>query len=72
MSDNRVPDKAWLVVVLSTLDPDHLIFKKDYMADQKQEKRENKTVNNSDGFFDNLPTLRKTKDTASHSKVKEF
>ena len=29
-TENKVPDKDWLLSVLATLKPDHVFFKKDY------------------------------------------
>jgi hypothetical protein len=48
IQDNRIPNKSWLINVLSTLAPDHLIFKKDYLPPVKPVKKEDKVVDNND------------------------
>ena len=56
-TSKRCPNKTWLIYVLSTLKPDHLIFRKDYLPPprkMKMSRLENK-LDNSDGFFTGLP-----------------
>ena len=53
MDAKHVPDKAWLLVVLSVLEPNHRFFKKDYMPEK--EVHEEVKLDNADGFFDDLP-----------------
>jgi hypothetical protein len=36
MVDGRQPDKGWLIVLISTLNPDDEIFKKDYLPPPKK------------------------------------
>ena len=46
------PDKLWLLQVLSTLNPNHPFFAKDYMPPPKREKKNAPLkMDNSDGFF---------------------
>ena len=50
-----VPDKLWCLHVLSTLNPNHLFFAKDYMPPPRREnKRERNVLDNFDGLFDGL------------------
>ena len=56
MESKRLPDKTYLLTVLSTLNPKHFIFHKDYMPPPKEKKEARKkfSLANSDGFFDNM------------------
>ena len=49
------PNKGWLLKVLSTLDPTHYFFAKNYMPPPRPRKREAKKLGNEDGFFSGLP-----------------
>ena len=57
------PSKVWLLQVLATIDPDHLLFTKEYRKPTKQQQVQvqETMVNNSDGFFSGLPILGKRK-----------
>ena len=55
-----LPDKAWCMVCLSTLNPDHAFFSKGYLANKQltQTQKEEKLVDlidNSDNFYTGLP-----------------
>lgn len=71
-SDNRVPDKAWLITMLGYLDPEHEFFKKDYLPPVRKPLQEEMVVDNSDGFYSGLPSLYKKKDLKARSKLKEY
>ena len=45
-SDNKVPDRNWLISVLAIFAPTHLIFKKDYLPPVPDTKKEEKVVDN--------------------------
>ena len=59
----KLPDRRWLVTAIGTLQPNHLIFHKDYKPEVKQKLAcESLMVDNSDGFFTGLPIdYRKSK-----------
>lgn len=75
-NEGHIPNKEWLLVVLSTLEPDHLFFKKDYLPPAKNEAlsraKESKVVNNADSFFTSLPSLHKKKDLKGRSGIREY
>ena len=52
ISMKRMPDKHWALQVLHSFKPDHKFFKKDYLPKKMVDKI---MIDNSDGFFDNLP-----------------
>lgn len=57
----KQPAVDWLLLVLGTLDPDHKIFAKNYVApikDRERQKDHGIFVNNFDGFFSGLPSLK--------------
>ena len=58
-----MPDKQWILDVISTLNPNHAIFQKGYVP-EKTEEAETRTVyvRNDDGLYDGLPELYKAKD----------
>ena len=58
-TENKVPDKDWLLSVLATFKPDHVFFSKDYLPPQRIIKREEMVIDNSDNFFSGLPKLSK-------------
>ena len=60
MDSKRLPDKTYLLTVLSTLNPKHFIFHKDYMPPprEKKETRKKFSLANSDGFFDNMSQVQ--------------
>ena len=68
MLDGRDPDKAWLLAVIATLNPEDEIFKKDYLPPAKKSLvEEQKTINVQDGFFEGLPDSKsKVKRKALH------
>ena len=53
----KKPRVAWLELLLSTVDPEHPVFAKDYMAPRRQSLANAFEVKipNPDGFFDGLP-----------------
>jgi hypothetical protein len=59
----HVPDKQWSLACLSTLNPDHEMFKKGFcykVFKAKQDPQDTSNcVNNQDGFFSNLKTPTK-------------
>ena len=68
----NMPDRKWLLNVLSTMDPDHEVFKKSYMPPAPVPRRENKVVDNSDSFFDQLPMLTNKRDMKATSKLRSY
>ena len=61
----KPPSVHWQIMVLSTLDPDHAIFAKNYVkpTESKTKMLANKPlISNADNFFTDLPVVhRKTK-----------
>ena len=51
------PDKLWLLHVLSTLNPDHRFFQKDYMPPPRPVKNKALSVSNFDGLFTGINPL---------------
>ena len=50
------PDIKWLLDVLSTLEPNHLFFKKDYMPPKRsKDAKPHEKLDNTDKFFSGLP-----------------
>lgn len=71
---NILPDRAWCIAALSTLDPDHRFFQKDYtpqkqQAQQQQEDELLDLIDNTDGFYSNLPAKSKTKSKSKYVKI---
>lgn len=60
MLEDKWPDKKWLLAVISTLNPEDEIFKKDYFPPpRKNIIEEQKTINVPNGFFEGLPDSRR-------------
>ena len=58
----RQPDLQWILALLSILDPDHPFFAKDYVpVKEVDDAKEVELVDNNDGFFDSLPTIKLSK-----------
>ena len=68
----RLPDKQWLIQVLSIFKPDHEIFKKDYLPPIKEITMVEKVVDNQDNFFSHLPKLFKKRDIKGKSRLAEY
>ena len=50
-----LPDKPWLLFILSTLNPTHPFFAKNYVAPKKEKvPKMGMALDNSDGFFSGL------------------
>ena len=62
---NRTPDPWWSLACISTVDPNHRFFAKDYVPDEDNNKAKGKedtaVIDNSDNFFDDLPAIKLTK-----------
>jgi hypothetical protein len=71
-SESKVPDKKWLIDVLSIFDYENEIFKKDYLPPIKEPTKEEMVVDNGDNLYTNLPKLFKKKDTKAISKLKGY
>lgn len=56
----KPPSVSWLIMILSSLDPNHEVFAKDYVR-PKEEKQQysSQMVYNPEGFFDGLPVAKK-------------
>ena len=52
----KPPQFSWMLLVLSTLEPNHEIFNKDYV-NPKQTVAETEFVNSYDGFYEGLPIV---------------
>ena len=54
---NKLPDVQWALVTLATIQPNHRIFGKGYVAEPREVRPQfgGAIVNNADGFFDGLP-----------------
>ena len=55
-------DSNWLVQVIYYLNPDNVIFQKEYFYEKPKKERafnDLPMVNNDDGFWDNLPAAAK-------------
>ena len=62
----KLPDKKWMIMVLSTLEPNHKIFGKKYRPPAPASKEETTVyISNHDNLFDDLPELYKMKDIKS-------
>ena len=73
ISEKKQPNRDWMLAVLSTMEPTHKIFRKDYVPPLKvQSVQLSKIVDNSDGFFDQLPKLTKKRDLKARSHLKEL
>ena len=60
--EDHLPDIKWLVIALATLNPNHNLFSKSYKPQVRhQTNNAHLMVDNSDGFFDNLPQLQGAK-----------
>ena len=56
----HVPNKSWLLAVLSTIDPTNAMFKKDYLPPNiKPGQVKQQKVELPEGFLDNLPPTRR-------------
>ena len=56
IDEKHSPDKDWIVAVLSTLDPNHEIFKKDYVAPPVRRRLQDvETIVLPNELFDGLP-----------------
>ena len=53
---SQVPQE-WMLQVLSTLDPEHEFFSKAFVP-QKSIPKRTVTIDNSDGFYDDLPATK--------------
>ena len=73
MKDKGVgPDKKWMLAVLSTVNPNHQFFNKDYRPErQRKQKKRKREFDNEDGFFDMLPKslLKKAKRSTAAAKM---
>jgi hypothetical protein len=72
ITDNKEPDKAWLIVAIAHLKPDHEIFGKSYQPPVKEVARDQYTINNADKFFTDLPPLTKKRDLKCISRIPEY
>ena len=54
LTRDNAPKISWLLAILGTLHSRHPIFNKSYLPPPKQLKR-NQLIDNSDGFFTDLP-----------------
>ena len=63
MRKGMSPDAAWCISLIYTLRPSHPIFAKDYVAPSKKKAKaqEASCLDNSSGFFDNLPLSKSRK-----------
>ena len=57
----RPPSPQWLLLVLATLDQDHDLFHKGYVAPKKPKAFEEVLIANPDNFFDGLPVVENKK-----------
>ena len=57
----RPPSPSWLLLVLATLDQNHELFHKSYVAPRKPKAFEQVLIDNTDNFFDGLPTAHSKK-----------
>lgn len=71
-SEGKLPDIPWLLTVLAIHCPDHEVFHKDYLPPLPVPKKSDMVIDNSDGFYTNLPQLYKKKDLKSISKLKQY
>ena len=55
------PDQEWALRAISALNPDHEFFHKKYRPPAKLKKEKEGMVDNSDGFFDDLPNMNKSR-----------
>jgi hypothetical protein len=64
MDMDHVPDRAWMIIALATLNPEHEIFSKSYQpAIAERGLASNQIfVSNADGFFTGQPRLTKLSD----------
>ena len=60
----------WLLLALSTLYPDHPFFHKSYEPERLIKKEQ--LIDNSDGFFSNLPQSRTTKKRLNKNTLKKY
>ena len=60
LDDSKMPNKAWMIIAISTLNPQHRIFEKSYKPEVRQRVNQafDPVMDNSDGFFDNLVPIR--------------
>ena len=52
----KPPQFSWMLLILSTLEPNHAIFAKDYVNPRKTVAEE-QLVDGYDGFYDSLPLV---------------
>lgn len=58
--EGKWPDKQWLLAIISTLNPEDEIFKKDYFPPpRKNNIEEQKTIQVPNAFFEGLPDSRR-------------
>jgi hypothetical protein len=58
--EGKWPDKQWLIAIISTLNPEDEIFKKDYFPPpRKNNIEEQKTIQVPNAFFEGLPESRR-------------
>jgi hypothetical protein len=60
ITSTREPSLHWCLRALATIDSGHLFFRKDFLPDDKKLGSRDE-VDNSDGFFSNLPHLKVVK-----------
>ena len=62
----HVPDKKWMLDLISTLKPSHRLFDKDYVPPMPEKSvAAIKYVQDTDGFFAGLPDLYRSRDVRS-------
>lgn len=72
IDENHLPNKQWLLNVLSTLSPEDEIFRKDYQPPVNRKlKEEQKSITISKAFFQGLPDSRSKKKRKRLSLISE-
>ena len=64
MDQDHMPDRAWMIIALATLNKDHEIFGKSYLPKviQRGLGVRELEISNEDGFFTGLPKMFKLSD----------
>ena len=62
MDLDHMPDRAWMIIALGTLNPEHAIFEKSYQPQVAKKQMQSTQISNADDYFTGLPKLSKLAD----------
>ena len=73
LTEQNLPERAWLLIVLSTLNPEHAIFKKSYRPERTNAKAGadafSQVISDRVEFFKDLPPLSRASDLKGPTRL---